>query len=158
MKDVLHNVLASKSFPENAAWQRLKCRRGDVIVKRGEVGRNLYYVEQGELLVSGDVDVDQNKQIHPGVSHIKAGGVFGEMCLCGDPIRSATVTAVTDVELLEICGEKLSLYLDDNPIDGYLFYRALFSIMAGRIEVANNRVENLLAWGLKAHQFDKHLK
>ncbi len=79
------------------------------------------------------------------------------MCLHHQQIRMATVMALTEVELLEVDGQRLSIYLDDHPVDGYLFYKALFELISNRLDIANQRIENLMAWGLKVHDVEKFL-
>nr|WP_305908415.1 cyclic nucleotide-binding domain-containing protein [Methylomarinum sp. Ch1-1]MDP4521244.1 cyclic nucleotide-binding domain-containing protein [Methylomarinum sp. Ch1-1] len=107
--------------------------------------------------MAGKVELDDRRQIQPGVCDLESGSIFGEICLHRSQTRMATVTAATDVKLLEIDGESLSSYLDANPIQGYLFYKELFGTMIKRLDVANHRVESLMAWGLKVHDIDKYL-
>src|SRR5262245_13643468 len=68
---------------------------GEVIAREGDAGASMFVLRRGEAAVTlSDVDGD--------VARLSAGAFFGEMSLLtGDP-RSATVTAVTDCELLEI--------------------------------------------------------
>jgi CRP-like cAMP-binding protein len=68
---------------------------GQPIVREGDTGASMFVVRRGEAAVTlGQVDGE--------VARHRAGGFFGEMSLLtGDP-RSATVTAVTDCELIEI--------------------------------------------------------
>ncbi len=157
MKHLLKQILSAEQLVEGIAWKRHFYPVNSVVVKRGEIGKTLFYIEKGTLRVIGDVALDNQKQIHPGVCDLTAGSVFGEICLHHTQIRMATVTAATDAELLEINGEALSVYLDDNPIQGYLFYKSLFQIMTNRLDTANQRIENLMAWGLKVHDIDKYL-
>ncbi len=114
-------------------------------------------MEKGVARVTGEVELENQASIKPGLCDLKVGTIFGEMCLHQSLVRMATVVALTEVELLEIDGERFSIYLDDNPINGYLFYKALFEVMTNRLDTANQRVENIMAWGLKAHAIDKHL-
>ncbi len=157
MKHLLKQILSAEQLPEGIAWKRHFYPVNNVVVRRGEIGKTLFYIETGTLRVIGDVALDKQKQIHPGVCDLTAGSVFGEICLHHSQIRMATVTTATDAELLEINGEALSVYLDDNPIQGYLFYKSLFQIMINRLDTANQRIENLMAWGLKVHDIDKYL-
>ena len=109
------------------------------------------------LRVTGRVDLGKNKHIQPGIGELKAGALFGESCLHMSLPRIATVTAITEVSLLEINGERLSVYLDANPVQGYLFYKYLFETLIGRLNSTIHTVETLLAWGLKAHEIDQYL-
>ena len=157
MEQLLKQILLAEQLREGIAWKRHLYRANAVVVKRGEIGKTLFYIEKGVLRVVGNVELDKQKQIHPGVCDLTSGSIFGEICLHRSQIRTATVLAATDAELLEINGEALSFYLDDNPVQGYLFYKRLFEIMINRLEVANQRFENLMSWGLKVHDIDKYL-
>ena len=69
----------------------------------------------------------------------------------------ATINAVTDGSMLELDGLRLSIFLDAHPILGYLFYKNIFEVFVTRLNKANQRVEHLMAWGLKVHEIDKYL-
>jgi MFS family permease len=63
-------------------------RAGEAIVREGEVGDRFYVIESGEVAILGGT-------FGPGES-------FGEIALLRDVPRTATVTAVTDVELVTL--------------------------------------------------------
>ncbi len=157
MKDILKQIIKSPQFAEGVAWNRKKFSANEIVVKEGELAETLFFVEAGELRVTRHVGLGGDKGIQPGVGELKEGAVFGESCMHTLLPRIATVMAVTDVTLLELNGEVLSVFLDDNPVKGYLFYKNLFEIVIGRLNNANHTVETLMAWGLKAHDIDKHL-
>lgn len=157
LQNIFNEILKSPQMPENTGWKRKNFQLNDVVVKEGDPGNTLFFVEKGELRVSGSVNLGAKKHIQPGIADLKEGAIFGESCLLQSLPRIATVTAVTEASLLEINGEQLSIYLDDNPIQGYLFYKQLFETMIKRLNSANHTVESLMAWGLKAHEIDQHL-
>jgi CRP-like cAMP-binding protein len=156
LKHILKKILQAPQLKEGVAWSRRHFAPNDVVVQKGDVGKTLFIVESGKLQVAGTVELE-NKSIKSGLCEFGPGSVFGEMCLHHTQLRMATVTAMTDAELLEIDGQKLSIYLDDHPIDGYLFYKALFEVITSRLDIANQRIENLMAWGLKVHEIEKFL-
>ncbi len=157
MKNIIKDIIKAPQFSEGVSWKRKKYVVNEVVVKEGELASSLFFVETGELNVSRHVGLGGEKGIQPGVGKLKQGAVFGESCLHSVLPRIATVMAATDVTLLELDGERLSIYLDDNPIKGYLFYKSLFDIVISRLNNANHTVETLMAWGLKAHDIDKYL-
>ena len=157
MKSILYEILKSPQLAEGTAWERKKYHANDIVVREGEQGSSLFFIEQGVLRVTGRVDLGKNKHIQPGIGELKAGALFGESCLHMSLPRIATVTAITEVSLLEINGERLSVYLDANPVQGYLFYKYLFETLIGRLNSTIHTVETLLAWGLKAHEIDQYL-
>ena len=157
MKSILKDILESPQFVEGTAWKRKQYHVNETVVKSGDPGKSLFFVEEGELRVTGRVKLDGEKFIQPGVGDLKAGDLFGETCLQVSLPRIATVIAITEASLVEINGEKLGDYLDANPAQGYLFYKSLFEIFIGRLNRANHTVETLMAWGLKAHDIDQYL-
>lgn len=157
MKNILKDIIKSPQFSEGVAWNHRAFNANEIVVKEGELAKSLFFVEKGELRVTRHVGLGGDKGIQPGVAELKKGAVFGESCLHSTLPRIATVMAISDVTLLELNGEMLSVYLDDNPIKGYLFYKYLFEIVIGRLNSANHTVETLMAWGLKSYDIDKHL-
>ena len=155
--ETLKEILSDPTFQEGNAWRRQLFHDKDIIVKAGDIGDSLFFIEEGDLRVMGYVELENNRHVKPGYSDLHQGDIFGETCLKGKYKRTATVTAISDGHLLKIDGEKLNLYFDEHPNQGYIFYKTLFSILIDRMKNANLRVENLLAWGLKVHGIEKHL-
>jgi small-conductance mechanosensitive channel len=71
---------------------------GQVIVREGDAGGSMFVIRRGEATVTL-ANTDGELARH------RAGGFFGEMSLLTGDARSATVTAVTDCEVLEIASE-----------------------------------------------------
>jgi small-conductance mechanosensitive channel/CRP-like cAMP-binding protein len=81
---------------------------GEVIVRQGDIGRSLFVVHQGEVVVRLEPDARE-------VARIQSGGVFGEMSLLtGDP-RTATVAAARDCVVLEIDDDALRAAVRSRP-------------------------------------------
>jgi small-conductance mechanosensitive channel len=104
-------------FAPLAAEQRAELARsvqpavyaaGERVVRQGEPGSSMFVVTRGEAAVVIDPDGQE-------VARHGAGGFFGEMSLLtGDP-RSASVKAVTDLELLEITSDAFRRFVLANP-------------------------------------------
>jgi CRP/FNR family transcriptional regulator, cyclic AMP receptor protein len=157
MKNILHEIIVDPDFEEGLAWRRFPFYEQQLIVKEGEMGQSLFLVEEGSLRVSGSIAIDE-KRIQSGFCDLNPGDIFGEICLLECLPRIATVTALTGGCAIEFNGRMLNAYFEKNPESGYRFYKQLFAIFIERINRANQRVENLLAWGLKAHGIDQHLQ
>lgn len=157
MKNILRDILADPQFPEGSAWKRKSFSNNDIIVKEGQEGGSLFFLEEGRLRVSGNVELEEHKHIQPGIWELESGEIFGEIALHQSQLRTASVRATSDGRLVEINGEKLGLYLDAHPSVGYLFYKNLFEILIRRLNRANHRVNDLFAWGLKVHGIGEHL-
>jgi CRP/FNR family cyclic AMP-dependent transcriptional regulator len=69
----------------------LEVRAGRVLTEQGADGRECFVVMQGHAVVERDGGI---------VGHIVDGSIIGEIALLGDGVRTATVTAATDMTLL----------------------------------------------------------
>lgn len=157
MIQILENIFSDPRLSECVVWKRQHFRVNETIVRKGEEGRSFYVVEEGRLRVTGSIELDGELLVQPEFCNLEKGDIFGETCLYKVHNRSATVTAITDGCVLEIDGKRLSIYLDDHPIEGYLFLKELFNTLIDRQGRANQRIENLFAWGLKTDGIQKHL-
>ena len=80
-------------------------RRGEVIVRRGERADTMY------LVISGEVEVERAD----GNIRIGAGDVFGEIALLTGGVRTATVRACRDTQLLRLQAHDLERLMDRVP-------------------------------------------
>jgi small-conductance mechanosensitive channel/CRP-like cAMP-binding protein len=102
---------------------------GQVIVRQGDPGASMFIVRAGEAAVT-------IAGAHGEVARHGAGGFFGEMSLLtGDP-RTATVTAVTDCELLEIGAEAFRRVV---LADAAVVDRVTTAVAARRAELEQHR-------------------
>ncbi|MCK5355858.1 MAG: cyclic nucleotide-binding domain-containing protein [Methyloprofundus sp.] len=157
MENVLKEIIQSPQFVQDDAWKQLDFKSNEMIVKQGELANSLFFIQEGVLRVTGHVELGEQKVIQPGFCDLDAGSVFGEACLYEESQRMATIIAVTDGSVIEIDGKRLDVFLDAHPILGYHFYKQIFEVFASRLNKANQRVERLMAWGLKVHEIDKYL-
>ena len=100
------------------------CRAGEVLVREGQRGNELYVIVEGEADVSRD---------GVSIASLKAGDYFGELAVLRPAPRTATVTATTEVELLIVTPRQLAILLADVP----LFARKLLTGMATRLQEAD---------------------
>jgi len=157
MKDILKKIVADPEFCENNAWQRHCFKRNEFIVKQGEKGGSLFFIEEGHLRVSEKIPLNKAKNIQAGIWELDKNDVFGEIALSQSQTRTASVIALSNGSLVEVNGRALEEYLDEHPQVGYQVYKSLFNILSDRLNRANHRVNDLFAWGLKVHDIDKHL-
>jgi CRP-like cAMP-binding protein len=84
--------------------------RGEKIIQQGEQGESMF------ILVEGKADVTATRdRVQAHVATLAAGDCFGEMSLLTGEPRSATVTAATDCEVVEIGKGVLQKSLKENP-------------------------------------------
>jgi small-conductance mechanosensitive channel/CRP-like cAMP-binding protein len=92
-------MLASLTAPQRgqlaAMSRRLLYGAGETIAREGEAGTSMFVLRRGEAMVTVAGAEGEVARLH-------GGAFFGEMSLLTGDRRSATVTAVTDCELLEI--------------------------------------------------------
>ena len=101
-------------------------RNGEVIIAEGESGKNFYRILKGKV----GVYADYQKKDHLNLAILGYGEFFGEMAILDDYPRSATVVANGDVLVVEIPGDELNVYLEENPDSAI----ALMKLLGGRIQ------------------------
>ena len=82
------------------------------------------------MIVEGQAEISRGGKT---VATLEPGAYFGELAVLRPAPRTATVTAVTDMEVLIVTARELAILLADVP----LFARKLLSGMAGRIQQAD---------------------
>ena len=157
MTTPVHTLLADPEFPEGLAWHRVPFRAQEVIVREGEQAKDVYVILSGTLQVTGTVELDEQRRVHPGICELGAGQMFGELCLFDDEPRSASVFALTDCEIAVVNGRALLDYLDTHPAQGYFILRHIVETLVARLRTANRRFLSVFSWGLRAHHIDRHL-
>jgi rhodanese-related sulfurtransferase len=78
-------------------FERIKTGRGDTLIREGDEGDYYYVIEAGRFQVGrlvGGADVV--------LAELKTGDAFGEEALVSDAKRNATVTALTDGQVLRL--------------------------------------------------------
>ena len=157
MNSALQKILESEDFPEGSAWRMRKFEAQEIIVREGEQDGYLYLVVTGDLRVTGQVEIDDARTMHPGICDLGPGDVFGELCLFDKQPRSATVEGLTQGQLIEIEANRLNQWMDRHPALGLKTLREFYGELISRLRKTNQRVESLFAWGLRAHGIDKHI-
>jgi Ca2+-binding EF-hand superfamily protein/outer membrane protein OmpA-like peptidoglycan-associated protein len=114
-KQYLSSVHLLKELPEDAIEELAMymtaetASPGDVIIREGEVGAEMYFV------VYGCADVLVGGLNHWPVANIYPGQFFGEMALLGQEKRNAFIRAATDMDLLVLTKLHLDTMFKDSP-------------------------------------------
>lgn len=103
----------------------------ELLFKEGVAGASAFLVKRGELLAS---KFNNGQMVELG--KIKAGEFVGEMAHINQEPRSATVTAVTDCELIEIPFGSLDPILFSKPS----WSKALFVTLSKRLKITNEKL------------------
>ena len=106
--------------------ERLEVHAGEVILREGRLGRELF------VIVSGRATVTREGRV---VNLLGAGDYFGELAAIEAAPRSATVTATTELDVLIIGPREFEAIMD---IPG--FRNTLFAGMSRRIREADDRL------------------
>jgi CRP-like cAMP-binding protein len=108
--------------------RRLALAPGKVLIEQGEPTPDLYIVIDGML----DVSV---KGIGS-VAHLQSGEIIGEMSFVDSAPPSASVSVLANSILLAIRKEDIEARIEDDPLFGYRFYKALALFLADRLRNA----------------------
>lgn len=154
---VIQEIISHPGFPEGECWHRESASENDQIIAQGDESKSLYCLEKGAVRVVGRIDIDDQRQLNPGVCDIDKGEIFGELVLFDDGPRSASIVAVADCELIVIDGKKLMAFLEKETDLGFRFMKMLMGRMVARMRKTNSKIFSLFAWGLKAHNVEQHL-
>lgn len=113
---------------EAGVLERRFVASGELIMEQGDVGHNAYLIQSGDVSVYTESD---EKRVE--LARMGPGQIIGEMALLGVGMRSATVRAVTDCNLIVITREVLEdkLQKSDPTI------RALVMMLIKRIAQSN---------------------
>lgn len=102
---------------------------GEPIVTRGDSGCTFY------IVTSGEARVDVGGRYH----RLRRGDVLGEMAALSSTPRMATVTAVENLEAIEIdCGGDPQAFLTDNPA----LAARLVAILVARLREVEDRLDS----------------
>ena len=111
-------------------------RRGEILFNEGDDGDQLYVVTDGKVKL-GRTSPDGRENL---LAILGPGQMFGELSFFDPGPRSATATAVTDVELKSLGHEALSPVLNSHPDVAH----ALLNQLAGRLRRTNEVVGDLV--------------
>lgn len=157
MTQSLLSLLEHPDFTEGEYWHRAAYPARHCLVRAGEPGSEIFVLLRGNVRVTGDVSLDNDRHIRPGVCDLGPGAVFGELALFDAGPRSATVTTLAPVELAVIDGAALLRFFEAHPEIGYPVLREIIETVVSRLRQTNDKVWSLLAWGLKMHSIDRLL-
>ena len=110
--------------------ERIQVGEGEVLTKEGRIGREFF------LILSGTVGVTQKGRR---VNTLGPGEFFGELAALNPGPRNASVTALSDVDVLIIGPREFAAMAD---IPG--FRDALMKSMAGRLRTVDARLAEAL--------------
>jgi CRP-like cAMP-binding protein len=115
---------------------------GTVIFREGELGSEMFIIQSGQVMISRSVGGQQRE-----LAVLEKGDFFGEMALLDEnPERSATATAISDVEALQMRSADLDSMLRRKPD---IAIRMMMKL-ADRLRETNRKYEELVGKSAEA--------
>lgn len=111
---------------------KVAIKANQILMREGEHSNSMYWVQQGQLIVT-------KKRLNEEVilGHIFEGELVGEISFLDKEMRSATVKALTDCELIEIPQETIDNIFKTQP----KWLETLVMTLAERLRKANARIK-----------------
>ena len=110
---------------------------GDLILEEGNANRALHVLKEGRVRVSRRVHDSEVS-----LCDLAEGQTFGELSIIEDGVASASLRAVTDVEVLSIPIDALAGFLRAHPAAAGKFWRAIAVDLRRRLLHTNDVVRS----------------
>ena len=111
-----------------SAATRRTLQTGEFLMRRGEPGGDLFFLEHGTLEV-----LDRQTIPEMIVAALGPGAVVGEMSFINEAPRSADVRCNGQTQVFQWLSDDLKVLLDDHPELASSFYRAVASLASDRL-------------------------
>lgn len=98
------------SVQEKITWRRLA--DGEALVRQGDIGNSMYIVVNGRLQMVLEADEGGQENV---IGEIGAGETVGEFALLTDDVRSATIYATRDTDIVEITRPVFEGFTREHP-------------------------------------------
>ena len=116
--------------------QRAQARRGDVIFTEGETGDTMYLVLRGKVKVSRSSSDGRENLL----AVLGPGDIFGELSLFDPGPRTATATALSDLDYASLAHAELNPWLGTRPDAVEL----VLKVLARRLRRTNSQLADLV--------------
>ena len=125
--DILDQVIS--------ALEKIHVSKGNEIIQEGTAGEEMYILLRGNIEIS---KFTMDKERYTVAKLQDSFNIFfGELALVDKDKRSASVTAVTDCDLLVLSRKKFLALGEKNPEIGWLMVLEIAGILSGRLRKAN---------------------
>ena len=102
------------------------------LIREGEESNSMFYLQKGQLVVTRKKGMEDVV-----LGHINEGELVGEISFLDKEPRSASVMAITPVELIEIPAENYNKIFETQP----KWFKALIKTLCERLRKANARAK-----------------
>jgi sulfate permease, SulP family len=120
--------------------ETLELARDATLIRRGDPGDALYFVERGEVSVLMTLGDDKDKRVRT----LGPGTIVGEMALYSGQPRSADVVAETPCRVRRLSAERFGRLQREHPAVAIQFHSFVVRLLAQRLAAANDEIRALL--------------
>ncbi len=97
--------------PSDGVFERRFVPAGTIIVQKGDFGDEAFLVQSGSVKVY----TEDARNVRVELGKLEAGEIFGEMALTVGGLRTATVEAAEDTNVIVLTRETLNLKTEKRP-------------------------------------------
>lgn len=132
---------------ESAVTKKFKA--GETIIREGEYGEEMFILTKGTVKITKYITLHKSEEDAPDMEkdlitlHAEDHPYFGEMALLEREERSATVTALTDVELLSISADKFDEIAKQDYESAYKIVLHIAKTLSSRLRKTDKDVVKL---------------
>ncbi len=108
---------------------------GTVLFREGEPGKDMYVIQSGKVRLTRAI-----RGVEKTLADLPAGEFFGEMSIINEKPRTASAVVLEDAQLLVLDPRTFEAMIKANTEIAVRMIKKL----AGRLDVANTQIENLL--------------
>ncbi|MCK4837808.1 MAG: cyclic nucleotide-binding domain-containing protein [Desulfobulbaceae bacterium] len=116
-------------------------RKGDVLMNDGEQGDFMGFVLDGKLAVKKETNFPGRFTL---IAILDRGAMVGEISVVDRGLRTATVAAMEDANLLVLSCDALDSLISENPILGFKVLKRIIHVLSLRQRRAYDRLSVLL--------------
>jgi SulP family sulfate permease len=120
--------------------EMMELEPGAILIRRGDPGDALYFIERGEVSVLVPLSGDQHKRVRA----LAPGTIVGEMALYSGQPRSADVVAATTCRVRRLSAERFARLQRDHPMVANQFHRFVVTLLSERLSAVNDEIRALL--------------
>lgn len=139
--DIFIDLTISERVKITKFFRKKSYSQGEQIFGEGDLGDRMFVIRDGAVRVVKSVNNEERN-----LANLVDGNFFGEMALLEDSPRSATVRAVSNVEMLELFRVNLQQLIRTYPDIGVKIMYNVAKILSQRIRQSGDKIKDLLVW------------
>lgn len=133
---LLKNLSGDEAKRLLGAGTVMTCRKDETVIRAGDVGNEIF------VLLSGAVEVRGGKNADQVIATLDKGEIFGEVAFLSEVKRTATVVALSDIEVLILTQDYLRKILETMPeIAGKLMFNLSVTLCRRLVSSTSDLVE-----------------